>query len=99
MRDWLRERYMENRRAERNRRLDSDAAGVQLMTVWASKGLQFPIVYLPFNFNCHVGTDDVVAYHDEHGRRCLHIGGENAEDFHDSADAARAEDTQERLRL
>lgn len=99
LRDWLRERCTENRRAERNRRLDSDAAGVQIMTVWASKGLQFPIVYLPFNFNRYVGTDDVVAYHDTHGRRCLHIGGESADDFHDAVDAARAEETQERLRL
>jgi exodeoxyribonuclease V beta subunit len=99
LRDWLRERSTELRRAERNRRLDSDAAGVQIMTVWASKGLQFPIVYLPFNFNRWVGSDDVVAYHDEQGRRCLHIGGESAEDFGPAAEAARAEDTQERLRL
>ena len=28
--------------AERNRRLDSDAAAVQIMTVWVSKGLQYP---------------------------------------------------------
>jgi exodeoxyribonuclease V beta subunit len=103
LRDWLRERVSPGdsgkRSAERNRRLDSDAEGVQIMTVWASKGLQFPIVYLPFNFNRFVGTDEVVAYHDRSGRRCLHIGGENAADFYDAVDAARAEDTQERLRL
>ena len=103
LRDWLRERCADRlsgiRSAERNRRLDSDAAGVQIMTVWASKGLQFPIVYLPFNFNRYVGSDDVVAYHDDQGRRCLHIGGESADDFDDAADAARAEDTHERLRL
>ncbi|WP_199254883.1 exodeoxyribonuclease V subunit beta [Mycolicibacterium mengxianglii] len=99
LRDWLRERCAEGGRAERNRRLDSDAAGVQIMTVWASKGLQFPIVYLPFNFNRYVGSSDVVAYHDSNGRRCLYIGGETGEDFADAADKARAEETQERLRL
>ena len=99
LRDWLQDRCTEGGRAERNRRLDSDAEGVQIMTVWASKGLQFPIVYLPFNFNRYVGTDDVVAFHDEQGRRCLHIGGDRADDFAEAADAARAEDSQERLRL
>jgi len=37
--------------AEHSRRLDSDAAAVQIMTVFVAKGLQFPIVYLPFAFN------------------------------------------------
>jgi exodeoxyribonuclease V beta subunit len=99
LRDWLRARCGEQRRAERNRRLDSDAAGVEVMTVWASKGRQFPIVYLPFNFNRYVGTNDVVAYHDAHGQRCLHIGGETAADFAEADRAGRIEDSHERLRL
>ncbi|CAN5175921.1 exodeoxyribonuclease V subunit beta [soil metagenome] len=99
LRDWLRDRCVEQRRAERNRRLDSDAAGVQVMTVWASKGLQYPIVYLPFNFNRYVGGDEVISFHDARGRRCLHIGGQTAVDFEDAARAGRAEDARERLRL
>ncbi|MCV7229140.1 UvrD-helicase domain-containing protein [Mycolicibacterium komossense] len=99
LRDWLRERCIEQRRAERNRRLDSDAAGVQVMTVWASKGLQYPIVYLPFNFNRYVGGSEVISYHDARGRRCLHIGGQTAVDFDDAARAGRTEDARERLRL
>jgi exodeoxyribonuclease V beta subunit len=55
LRGWLRARREERSGAtERNRRLDSDAAAVQIMTVWVSKGLQFPVVYLPFAFNRNV---------------------------------------------
>ena len=55
LRDWLRRQRDERSGAtERNRRLDSDAAAVQIMTVWVSKGLQYPIVYLPFAFNRNI---------------------------------------------
>lgn len=80
LRDWLRTQREERSGAvERNRRLDSDAAAVQIMTVWVSKGLQYPVVYLPFAFNRNIQTRDCVLFHD--GRtRCLHIGGEDSPD-------------------
>ncbi len=76
LRDWLR-RQCDGRKgaAEHNRRLDSDAGAVQIMTVFVAKGLQFPIVYLPFAFNRYVRSDDILLYHDENDTRCLHIGG------------------------
>ncbi len=88
LRDWLRTQRdaRSGRRggpAERNRRLDSDAAAVQIMTVWVSKGLQFPVVYLPFAFNRNIQTRDAVMFHDG-DKRCLHIGGEHSPD-HDAA--------------
>ncbi|TRW81827.1 exodeoxyribonuclease V subunit beta [Mycolicibacterium sp. 018/SC-01/001] len=83
LRDWLRTQRDERGGAiERSRRLDSDAAAVQIMTVWVSKGLQFPVVYLPFAFNRNIQTRDVVLYH-EGDTRCLHIGGEQSTD-HDA---------------
>ena len=55
LRDWLRTQREEGSQAnERSRRLDSEAEAVQVMTVWGSKGLQFPIVYLPYAFNRHL---------------------------------------------
>jgi exodeoxyribonuclease V beta subunit len=81
LRDWLRGQREERGGAtERNRRLDSDAAAVQIMTVWVSKGLQYPIVYLPFAFNRNIQERDLVLFHDE-GVRCLHIGGKDSPDF------------------
>lgn len=82
LRDWLRKQREERSGStERSRRLDSDAAAVQIMTVWVSKGLQYPVVYLPFAFNRNVPERELTLYHDEAGVRCLHVGGKEAADF------------------
>ena len=62
-------------RAERTRRLDSDAAAVQLVTIHASKGLQYPVVYLPSLADRYVPKPTPPLFHDDDGRRCLDVGG------------------------
>lgn len=47
------------------------------MTVWVSKGLQYPVVYLPFAFNRNIQERELVLFHDR-GTRCLHIGGKDS---------------------
>jgi exodeoxyribonuclease V beta subunit len=99
LRDWLRRQRDERSGAtERNRRLDSDAAAVQIMTVFVSKGLQYPIVYLPFAFNRNTQDRDVVLFHDE-GVRCLHIGGKDSPDFKAVEKLGRKEDASDDSRL
>lgn len=109
LRDWLRaqrdDRGGLRGTVERNRRLDSDAAAVQIMTVWVSKGLQFPVVYLPFAFNRNVQPRDVVVFHEPATSdgagdiRCLHIGGESSPDFAAVAQQARLEAAGDDVRL
>ncbi|APE17369.1 exodeoxyribonuclease V subunit beta [Mycobacterium sp. WY10] len=99
LRDWLRTQRDERSGApERNRRLDSDAAAVQIMTVWVSKGLQFPIVYLPFTFNRYVRSEDLVRFHDEE-RRCLHVGGDQSAELATAQRLGRQESAGEETRL
>ena len=99
LRDWLRNRREERTAAaERYRRLDSDAVAVQIMTVWGSKGLQFPIVYLPFAFNRNVQSRDLILFHDN-GIRCLHVGGAESPDYRAVAALGRREEASDASRL
>ncbi|OBK70922.1 exodeoxyribonuclease V subunit beta [Mycobacterium sp. 1274761.0] len=99
LRDWLREQREERSGAtERARRLDHDAAAVQIMTVWVAKGLQFPVIYLPFAFNRNVQARELVLFHDG-DQRCLHVGGDDSSDFNAVAAAGRHEDASDDSRL
>lgn len=101
LRDWLRARREETSggATERFRRLDTDAAAVPVMTVFAAKGLQFPVVYLPFAFNRYVRKQELVLYHEQDGTRCLHIGGSASPDFAAVAERGKAEDASDDGRL
>ena len=97
--DWLRTRCSDKGSAgERNRRLDSDAAAVQIMTVWVSKGLQYPLVYLPFAFNRHLPDRDNLLFHRD-GVRCLDIGGKGRAGFREIETLARSEVAGDDIRL
>ncbi|KRB78455.1 exodeoxyribonuclease V subunit beta [Nocardioides sp. Root190] len=98
---WLRQQVVEardGRGAERTRRLDSDAAAVQLVTIHASKGLQYPVVYLPALADRHVGKPKRPLFHDADGERCVDVGG-SGPDWADHCRRWADEEAGEWLRL
>ena len=72
---WYRQERLRTATNERTRRLDSDAAAVQIVTIHASKGLQYPITYLPFAHQKHLFDVDAALFHDVDGRRTLDVSG------------------------
>ena len=78
---WLRERMGDADSdpdvEDRARRLDSDAEAVQVLTIYRSKGLEFPVVYCPYLWHPDAARDEESPlYHDpdDGDRRKLDVG-------------------------
>ena len=100
---WLRARRDEAAREagalERSRRLDSDAAAVQVITVHTSKGLEFPVVMMPFGWNRWPGNEPATAaFHDVHGR-VRDVGGPTGPGWAAHVAQGKAEEADDDLRL
>ena len=103
--EWLRAQMAEDAPTSTNartRRLDSDAAAVQLLTIHGSKGLQFPVVYLPALTDRNV--PDVPTIPLCHGdpperTRSIDVGGRTGPQWKDSVTRHKSEEAGESLRL
>jgi exodeoxyribonuclease V beta subunit len=100
---WLRRRREEASREggqERSRRLETDADAVQVITVHTSKGLEFPVVMVPFAWDLFSRRDPATAvYHDEHDHRVRDVGGPGSPDWAEHARKHKQEEEDDELRL
>ena len=105
--EWLRGRMAEAQGGltEGTRRLETDALAVTILTVHRSKGLEFPIVYLPEAWDRHVSSKDeggVIRFHtstaDGRSECLLDVGGLSPGRA-DRVQRQRSEESGEDLRL
>ena len=75
---WLRQQQDNANGSERELRLESDENLVKIVTIHKSKGLEYPLVYLPFIGTSGAAFKDSIYsfYHDN--RACLEIGSSEA---------------------
>ncbi|CAN5798634.1 exodeoxyribonuclease V subunit beta [soil metagenome] len=100
--EWLHRRITDSARdqsEERSRRLESDAGAVQVVTVHRSKGLEFPVVYVPFGWDRYARVPDHPRFHPEDGVRSLDVGGKTGPDFDRHCQSHSAEEAGEDLRV
>ena len=83
---------------EQQLRLESDENLVQIVTIHKSKGMEYPLVFLPYIWSSRKTTDKgVIKFHDEHEHRLhLDLGSEQREE---SIRLAERERLAEDLRL
>ena len=72
---WLQEQFEESGGEEAELRLENDEALVKIVTIHKAKGLQYPIVFVPFLWSCRpVQRNQTVSFHDSELNACIDLG-------------------------
>ena len=97
--NWLSAEIARDNRSENDSeiiRLESDADLIRIVTVHKSKGLEYPLVFVPFA-SCYINPKNpqYLMFNDDQGQRVAELDGDNGDAVRRSRRAA----IQERIRL
>ena len=92
--NWFREQIAAGGDAENELRLENDEKLVKILTIHVSKGLEYPVVFVPFVHSCTKReSKGGFTFHDAAGSACLDLGSAQQEAHLRLADKERlAED-------
>ena len=80
MLNWLHQQFEEDGNEDAELRLEDDEALVKIITIHKSKGLQYPIVFVPFLWSCkQVDPAKAVYFHDSELSPCVDLGSTDFE--------------------
>ena len=93
---WFKRQMDEQGSEETELRLESDRELVKIVTIHKSKGLEYPVVFLPYLWSCKsllANKDGIVHFHNEQGEAFLDLGSDDFSKHLITADKERlAED-------
>ena len=71
---WFQQQFEQDTGENAELRLESDEALVKIVTIHKSKGLQYPVVFVPFLWSCKaVGKEPPFFYHDDALLPCIDL--------------------------
>ena len=77
---WFHDQFEEYGSEDAELRLEDDEALVKIVTVHKSKGLQYPVVFVPFLWSCKpVDPARAVYFHDAGMTPCIDLGSAELE--------------------
>ncbi len=72
---WFQQQFEQDTGENAELRLESDEALVKIVTIHKSKGLQYPVVFVPFLWSCKaVGKEPPFYYHNDELLPCIDLG-------------------------
>ncbi len=76
---WFQEQFEESAGEDAELRLEDDQALIKIVTIHKSKGLQYPIVFVPFLWTCRpIDRNQPIYFHDADLTACIDLGSEES---------------------